>query len=51
MSRDFETKDIDMVAIELEARRLRARARARGVRSVRNWTMAAFRRNPTVRAT
>jgi len=38
----FDVKDIDMMAIELEARKLRAEAVASGLRSLRNWTMTAF---------
>jgi hypothetical protein len=37
-----DVKDIDMMAIELEARKLRAEAVASGLRSLRNWTMTAF---------
>ena len=50
MNVDFEIKEIDRAMVEREARRLRAEAFAKGVRSVRNWTMAAFQRRPAVRS-
>lgn len=49
MSRDFDIRHIDRTAIEHEARRLRAQALASGVRSVRDWTVAAFQRRPSAR--
>ncbi|MEM6825088.1 MAG: hypothetical protein AAF566_08245 [Pseudomonadota bacterium] len=51
MSSDFDIKDIDQRAIELEARRLRARAIASGVRSIRKWTMGVFHRQAPTRTT
>lgn len=49
MTKDFDTRNIDRIAIEREARRLRAEAISTGIRSVRNWTMSAFHRRPAAR--
>lgn len=49
MSRDFDTNNIDKAAIEREARRLRAQVLASGMRSVRDWTVAALQRRISAR--
>lgn len=49
MSRQFDIQEIDLDVVEREARRLRAEAFATGMRSVRDWTMAAFQRRSTAR--